>query len=245
MKERFIEHPNLPEGRVTLAAVGNYPEIINSLNNGGIKTVSFESRTLPEEISRHSDMLLCHTGDNTLFCEPDADASYLKALGFIVNTTESLKNSYPDDVKLNLAVGKDFFICNPKTADSSVQNELIIKGKAPFYVNQGYTKCSVCFITEDAIITEDESVYNALKNSIDVLLISKGDIYLSDKHYGFFGGSSGKISKDTLAITGELKYHKDENRIRAFCEEHQIHIKELKKGRIIDIGSILPLTEMR
>lgn len=245
MKESYIINPNLPEGKVTLAAAGGYPEIIEALNSEGIKTLSFENSILPEEICRHSDMHICHMGGKSVYCSPEADTVFLESHGFETEFTDKTGKSYPDDVKLNAAIGKDFFICNPKTVDERIIKKLISDGKTPFYVNQGYTKCSVCFVTESAIITEDRSIYEALKDRIDVLLISKGDIFLSDKHYGFFGGSSGKISKDTLAITGELKYHKDEGRIKSFCEKHLIKIKELNKGRIIDIGSILPLLEMR
>lgn len=244
MKEVFVASPNLPKGKVTLAAVGDYPEIKEALNKEGIKTISFENKALSEEVCRHSDMLICHTGKNFLYCEPETDTEFLESLGFETEITDKLGGSYPDDVKLNVAISNSFFICNPKTADEYLTGELIIKGKIPYYVKQGYTKCSVCLVTENALITEDPSIYETLKDtSLDVLLISQGDIYLSAKHSGFFGGSSGKIAKNVLAVTGELKYHKDGERIRGFCEKYEVEIKELKKGKIIDVGGILPLKE--
>lgn len=246
MKEHFVKYPNLPEGRVTLAAAGNYPEIINSLNNEGIKTVSFEAEALPEEICRHSDMLLCHIGDCRIFAAPDLDTGKLSEAGFSVYISDRPGAFYPDDVKLNVAVGKGHYIYNPLTIDDYLNEELILSGFIGIPVKQGYSKCSVCFVTDKALITEDPSAYKALqKTAYDVLLISQGDIFLSEKHSGFFGGSSGKISADTLAVAGELKYHKDGEEIERFCRAHGVKIKELKKGRIIDIGSILPLTEMR
>lgn len=246
MKEYFINYPNLPEGRVTLAAAGDYPEITAALAEEGIRTLSFSSDILPDEVKRHSDMLLCHAGSHRIFAVPGINTSELKKTGFSVYLSDDIKAEYPLDVKLNVAVGKGFYICNPKTADSYLTDELILSGFTAFHTNQGYSKCSVCFVADNAIITEDPSIYQSLqRSSFDILLISQGDIYLSEKHSGFFGGSTGKISKDTLAVTGELKYHKDENRIRCFCEKHEVKIKELRKGRIIDIGSILPLLEMR
>ncbi len=234
--------PNLPENKTTLACVGNYPEIISALQKLGIRTLSFESEILPAEISRHQDMLLCHLGDNKIFISPNLCPDALINEGFSVLTSEEIGKEYPDDVKLNVAVSRDFFIYNPGTADRQLINELENSGKKGITTNQGYTKCSVCFVTENAVITEDPSIYETLKNTgIDTLLISKGDIYLSDTHYGFFGGSTGKIDKSTLAVTGTLKHHTDGNKIKEFCNSHGVDILELTKGKIIDIGGILPL----
>lgn len=246
MKERWVNTPNLPQSRVTLAAVGNYPRVIEALNKEGIRTVSFSNSNLPDEIGRHQDMLLCHLGRDTVFLDPSQDKSILKKEGFSIYPSEELGKSYPHDARLNVAVSYGFFLHNPLSSDASLIEELILSGYIGLPVNQGYTKCSTCFVTENAIITDDTSVAEALKRtSHDVLLISKGDIFLSEKHYGFFGGSSGKISRDTLAITGELRYHRDGEAIKDFCEKHGVGIKELIKGRIIDVGGILPLAEKR
>ncbi len=238
----FITHPNLPENRITLAAVGNYPEIISALHSLGIKTVSLESGVLPREVCRHQDMLLCHTGENTIFLDPQQDKTSLENEGFAVKTVPPLKDTYPEDALLNVAVGRDFFIYNPKSADPSLVSALTESGKRPVKVKQGYTKCSVCIITENALITEDPSIYEALQGTdTATLLISKGDIHLSDEHYGFFGGSTGKIDKSTLAVTGSLSHHSDGEKIKAFCKHHGVNILELTNGRITDIGGILPL----
>ncbi len=238
----FILTPNLPERRVTLAAAGNYPEIISALHGIGINTVSFESKILPDEVSRHQDMLLCHLKGNKIFLSPELSPDILIKEGFSVQTGEPLGSSYPEDVKLNVAVSRDFFIYNPKTADSSLAKELLGTGKRGIEAKQGYTKCSVCFVTENALITEDPSIYEALKGTdIHTLLISKGDVYLSDTHYGFFGGAAGKIDSTTLAVTGALKNHTDGTKIKAFCHTHGVSILELTNGRITDIGGIIPL----
>ncbi len=240
----FVTTPNLPENRITLAAVGNYLEIISALHGIGINTVSLENKALPREISRHQDMLLCHIGKNILFLDPSQDKTPLENEGFSVLTGDEIGDTYPFDVKLNVAVSKDFFIYNPKTADSSLVKELLGTGRRGIEAKQGYTKCSLCFVTENALITEDPSIYEALRNTgTHVLLISKGDIYLSDTHCGFFGGSTGKIDKNTLAVTGALKHHTDGNKIKEFCLSHGVEILELTQGRITDIGGILPIKE--
>lgn len=245
MKEVFVKTPNLPEKKVTLSSVGDFPEIKKVLNECGIRTLSFYNPALEDELSKHQDMLLCHIGGKDIFLDSYQDKSELEAEGFSVFYSKELQRDYPDDVRLNVAIGKEFYIYNPKTVDSSLYQKLSLSGYTGFQTKQGYSKCSVCFVSENAIITEDSSIYEALKNSpVDVLLISKGDIYLSEKHYGFLGGSTGKIDKNTLAVTGALSTHSDEKAIRDFCSEYEVSIKELTQGKIIDIGGIIPLKEM-
>ena len=77
-----------------------------------------------------------------------------------------------------------------------------------------------------------------------MLRIAPGDVYLSERHYGFFGGASGKIAKDKLAVTGSLAAHRDGDRIREFAQQNGVEIVELTAGRITDIGGILPLKEI-
>lgn len=238
----ILSAPNLPEKKVSLVAVGDYPEIVAALHKEGIKTLSFRNENLSDEVSRHQDMIICHTDKNHIFLDPSQDKTILLNNGFSVTFSCVTKKNYPEDVKLNVAVLRDFFICNKKTCDTSLLEKLLSTGKKPVFVNQGYTKCSVCIVSENAIITEDEAIFSAVtKEGTDALLISKGDIYLSDKHYGFFGGCAGKLDKDILGVTGELKYHRDGGKILDFCKKHNVTIKELTKGRLTDIGGILPL----
>ncbi len=244
MKDAFIKTPNLPENKVTLACVGDFPEIKEALKKEGINTLSFYNPELNEEVCKHQDMLLCHIGGKNIFLDAFQNKAVLEEEGFSVFSPNRLQRDYPYDVKLNVAVGKSLFIYNPKTIDPLLFEKLSYYGYTGYETKQGYSKCSVCFISENAAITEDASIYEALKSSyIDTLLISKGDIYLSPKHYGFFGGSTGKTDKHTLAITGSLCTHRDEMAIRSFCEKHGVSIKELTQGKIIDIGGIIPLKE--
>ena len=56
VKERFVEKPNLPESKVTTAAVsGAYPEILEALKAHGIRCVTTEFDTrLPDPIAYHA-----------------------------------------------------------------------------------------------------------------------------------------------------------------------------------------------
>lgn len=246
MNGNFIRFPNLPEKKVTFFAAQAKPDIIKALESLGASCISLENPVLPDELKCHSDMLLCHTGGKNIFLDSTQteSAQILKDEGFSVTLCPDIKNSYPDDVKLNAAVCSTCFIGNRKTISTELFNTLKDSGKNFIQINQGYSKCSICFLSDRAVITDDEAGAAVLKKqNFEVLLISKGDIYLSDRHYGFFGGSSGKINKNTLAITGKLSYHRDCDKIFGFTKEHDIDIIELSDGPITDIGGILPLKE--
>ena len=84
----------------------------------------------------------------------------------------------------------------------------------------------------------------ALKSAgLDVLKIKKGDVKLQGMNYGFFGGATGKLSPDILAINGQLRYNSDKDIIISFLRNHNVHIVELKSGQVEDIGGVLPLLE--
>ena len=243
----FITVPNLPEAPVTLAAVCDDAAVTRALHALGIETVSpVPDAALPEETKEHADLLLCHAGGSVCFVAPgqQALAERLQAEGFSVHISAPPGASYPEDIRLNVAVAKDFALGKFDSTDPGLTAFLRQNGRETIPVKQGYAKCSVCFVTDRAFITEDPSIAHALeKRGADVLRIAPGDIYLSERHYGFFGGASGKIAKDKLAVAGSLSFHRDGRRIREFAQQNGVEIVELTDGRITDIGGILPLKE--
>ena len=243
----FINVPNLPEAPVTLAAVRDLPEIAAALHALGVCTASpSRDPALPEETAKHADMLLCHAGGNVCFVAPEqtALAQRLQAEGFDVRISAPPGGDYPEDIRLNVAVAGYFAMGRFDSVDAGLAAHLRETGRTLIPVKQGYAKCSLCFVADNAFITEDPSIADALeKRGAAVLRIAPGDVYLSERHYGFFGGASGKIDKDKLAVTGSLAAHRDGGRIRAFSETNGVAIVELTDGRITDIGGILPLKE--
>ena len=244
----FINVPNLPEAPVTLAAVCDDTRTTRALHALGIGTVSpAPDAALPEETKEHADLLLCHAGGSVCFVAPgqQALAERLQAEGFSVRFSAPPGAAYPEDIRLNVAVAKDFALGKFDSTDPGLAAFLRSSGRETIPVKQGYAKCSVCFVTDRAFITEDPSIAAALeKRGAEVLRIAPGDIYLSERHYGFFGGASGKIAKDRLAVAGSLSAHRDGSRIREFAERHGVEIVELTDGKLSDIGGILPLKEI-
>ena len=109
---------------------------------------------------------------------------------------------------------------------------------------QGYSRCSVCVVSDNAIITTDEGICRGAEaHGIDVLKIQPGYIDLLGFDYGFIGGASFKISDTKLAFTGRLDKHPDAERIIEFASLHNVNIVYITDKPAFDIGGAVPITE--
>ena len=109
---------------------------------------------------------------------------------------------------------------------------------------QGYTKCSICVVDENAIITDDSKITQiAAANGIEALLVDKGLATLDGFKYGFIGGSSFKIDKNKVAFTGMIRNTYERNKIESFLSKRGIEAVYLTEDELFDIGSAIPLTE--
>ncbi len=240
--ECYIKTPNLPQKRVNTVIIGEkYKETKTELESFGIEVLSVkENIKLDEETSCHADMLFLHTGDNKVFIdESQTDLiNILSKKGFILTEQKGISSPYPNDTLLNKAV------LNRYIFGLTNNNQLNRLKYESITVKQGYTKCSICVVDENSIITDDTEIATLLKNyQFDVLLISKGDIYLSEKHYGFIGGTCGKLNKDTIYFNGNLKMHKDYTRIIDFLNNRNIKPVFNESRILTDIGGIIPIIE--
>lgn len=142
------------------------------------------------------------------------------------------------NIGLNAVNLSNVFIHNLKYTDPVLIEN--VKDKNLINVKQGYTKCSVAVVSDNAIITSDKIIAQKAKEvSIDVLLIPPGDIILPGLDYGFIGGCCGLIEKDLMAFFGDLNYFNYGNEIKEFLYKHNVKPIYLRKGKLIDRGSIL------
>lgn len=245
--KKFIVCPNLPQRNVTELICGTDDELILGFfekNNINVIKNSPNADVDPS-VSTHADMAVLHLGGNKIIIDKRQNGlrSELEKLGFAVcETDESVKGEYPKDIKLNFALISDFAVGNFIYADKSLKKETA--DKKLIYVNQGYCKCSTLAVDEKSAITDDSSIHKALlKNGLDALLISKGDISLEGHEYGFIGGASGKIAKDTVLFFGDITAHRDFNKIKEFLACHNCGYVCSDEGPLRDIGGIIPLFE--
>lgn len=220
---------------------------LSSLNKSGFDIISLpDALYLDYPISSHPDMLIFQHSD-MLFCHREYYEKNSGVIEKIAVLSESklklcndkTENKYPFDVLFNCAcVGKNLF-CNINYISKEIilhaqQNELKI-----VHVSQGYTKCSVCTVSDNAIITSDRSIHKATKNiGIDSLLISPGNVTLDRYEYGFIGGASGCCG-NKIYFCGDFTKHPDGEKIQRFCISHNKTPISLSDDTLHDVGSIL------
>lgn len=241
----FVESPNLPETRVLHAVVSpQYGCVSEALIKNGIEPLFVTAcESILEPVSLHADMLFSYLGGGRFVCEKSQQSlsKSLQSLGFINSGTVSLSQKYPHDVLLNNCLLGNNLICS-----ENITPGIIKTGRNIINVKQGYAKCSCAVVDENSVITDDESIFSKLsKSGFDVLLVSKGSVKLHGFGYGFIGGCCGKIANDTLAFCGDITTHSDFLQIDAFLRERHVYPLSLFGGELIDIGSIIPVTEYK
>lgn len=245
----FVKNPNFPNGNVTVAAVSSEAEdVISALQSAKIAVVPVEpNENLPTGIASHADLQILHLGGNSVLTASCSKKStdMLQILGFdIKNTENELDFSYPDDCLINAEIiGKNIIvnldIIDKKLLEFAEENNYNIIG-----VKQGYAKCSVLAVAEDAVITADPGIARILQQKeIEVLKIKEGGIYLKGYDTGFIGGCGGMVEEKILGTSGNLKSLKDYDNIKDFLRNRNIYSENLGGRTLRDIGGILPLCE--
>ncbi len=243
---KHIHSPNLPSSRVTVAAVGHqYERVIAALEGVGISCIKLDAcDRLPPAVQYHADMLLHHLGGRELLIhnEHTKDAQELMKYGFSVAAiSQPLGATYPFDCTLNVLRLGNRIICGRNPAPE-ITRYCENKGIEQLMCAQGYARCSVCVVSDNAIITTDPSIAAICKQEgIDVLKISAGHIRLDGYPYGFIGGCCGLIDKGVLAFTGVLERHPDSEIMLDFLQKYNVKHINLTDGELLDIGGILPL----
>lgn len=242
---RFVSDPYLPDGHVKLIIAGDdlraYEKSLKSLRISVLYTKKADCISGP--LATHADLVIFPFGKGRFLLDPGQEqlANTLREKGADCTFGSAPKDGYPLDVPYNaVQIGKTL-ICNPKTLDSSIFHLAKSEDCVIISCKQGYTKCSVAVVSENAVITDDPGIEKALKPFFDVLLVQKGSVCLDGYPYGLFGGCCGLISKDILLFVGDYTKHNDAERIRAFLRNHGVYPESLCGKPLKDIGSLIPL----
>lgn len=244
---RFIENPNLPEGKVSCIICSKmHKEVLNYFLENGIEVIFSEPNfNIEKAVSHHVDLSAVHLGHNCVLVEKKQKklASLLECRGAcVLLSNKDISGGYPEDIGLNFALLGEYVIGNMKYADKVLAP--YIEKKISVNVRQGYAKCSCLIVDEKSLITDDESIYRkSLSLGLDCLLISKGDISLPGHKYGFIGGAGGKISKEKIIFFGEIEKHRDYDKIHRFIINHGCEIVSFNGLALTDFGGIIPLQE--
>ena len=246
---KFVKSSFIPDKNISLALVDNRISecMIKTLNELNINVVkSIKCIETYNAISSHPDICVIKLNDNNILVAPNVYDYYnknLTPLGFnIIKGSKSIYSKYPSDIHYNVAILGNNAIHNFKYTDDVLLDYIEKNNMNKINVNQGYCKCSICIVDENSIITSDEGIYKeVIKHGIDCLLIEKGHIDLFDLNYGFIGGCSGLISKDTLVFFGSIEKHPNFKEIEIFVSKKNKKIISLSKEHLTDLGSLIPL----
>lgn len=216
-----------------------------------LKKYGFEPLLMPSayylqgSIASHTDMLI-FIGFGRLFCHMRYYESNTALIDSIVKQTglelslshEPISQEYPNDVLFNTCVVGKNLICNKKTVSKLILDAAIFNNYEIINVSQGYTKCSVCVVSDNAIITADKAISKACAAcGIDVLTVSEGGVSLPPYNYGFIGGASG-LCGDKVFFCGSVNSHPDSKAIVNFCHTHGKEVVSLSDNGLIDVGTI-------
>ncbi len=192
-------------------------------------------RLIGEAVASHADMLLCPIGNSLavhgLYYAENKDLFDQTKIK-TVQANESVSKKYPNDILLN-----GLFLSQTLYGRTDKLSSLLTDfASEQVFVKQGYTRCSVCKVNENAIITADRSIAEAASaRGVDVLLITPGHILLDGYDYGFIGGAS-LTYRDKIFFFGNIKNHPDHLKMRDFAEKYSAKLISLSDMPLCDIG---------
>ncbi len=239
---KYVKNPNLPENAAAVIAAVNTPQNIkNELEKLNIRIIpSAEINFKVNGVAMHPDMQIVHMGRDKFVTHKSVFGHYKKYLPCICGASENT-DTYPGDIAYNVAIAGKHMICNKKYTDAAI---LSIWEDDIINIRQGYSKCNILIVDENSFITSDNGIYKELKgHNMNVLKIRTGHIELPGQSYGFIGGAAGKVTKNLIVFAGDIKKHPDFDNIRGFCKNSGTDIYSLGKNTLLDIGSVLPVTE--
>lgn len=249
---KFVENPNLPVCADIVIIGEKYCKILQN----GIKSLGINALFMPDNpyvdprLSGHADLSVLHLGGDRLLLAPylkrSSFSQQLEDRGFDIRFADIEQSAlYPNDAQMNMCILGNKVIYNPQTGSDAIVKYLTIgNGAIQVSSRQGYSRCSVCVVNDNAIITADEGICRSAKaHGVDVLKIRPGYIDLPGFDYGFIGGASFKLSDTKLAFTGGLDKHPDAERIIEFASLHNIDMVYITDKPAFDIGGAIPIIE--
>lgn len=203
---------------------------------------SFDIDYIYKPVNTHPDLQIFFADSKTAITAPAAFEYYKSRLPKDISLISGAENpgaKYPEDCAYNAArIGKSL-VGNLKFIDREIIGVYAKKNFDFIDVKQGYTKCNLCIISENAAITEDEGLFCALTaRGADVLKIDRGEVALDGFDYGFIGGASGATEK-AVVFSGDISQHSQYNRIKNFSDKHKVNIISLLQTKLHDYGSLI------
>jgi len=247
-----VQIPNLPMDDVTTVIIDGRatPKIKEMLMQRNVSIISTLAHPdVYPAVAYHPDIMFHHIEGNIIVYAPNTPESLINLLcemGFDMKRGDTLLgNKYPLTIAYNVARIGNYAFHNTKYTDPVIKELLFKRGIELVHVNQGYSKCLICVVDQNSIITSDlEICKKATAVGIDVLLIEQDNsIMLEPFDMGFLGGATGLIGKNKLAFAGDLGFHKNSKEILCFLSLKSVDVVMLNDERLIDLGTIIPIIQ--
>ena len=217
--------------------------IKENLRNYGDIIFSNTINDLYEPVNTHPDIQIHFFNNSEAICCPELYNYYREKLPksiSLISGNNKAGGGYPNDASYNVAVFGRNLVCNINYTEKIILDYYKNLGYNIINVRQGYTKCNICLIDDNAVITEDDGIYKELiSNNIDVCKINSGEIGLRNFKYGFIGGASGYIDKNSIGFLGDIKKHPEFDKINTFSKKYKKQIISLGNSTVTDYGSII------
>ena len=216
---------------------------LETLERLGYKVIKTQKEdNVADAICGHPDIIMCKLKNHDVVIK-NTFCGFLSGFGCnIIDGKTTLKKNYPYDIAYNAALVGNNLFCNEKYTDSIILEYCKEHKIKMLNTKQGYAKCSICVVSDNAIVTSDKNILNtAIKNNIDVLQVENKGIILEEYGEGFIGGATGLIEKDLLVVNGNIELHRDCDRIKSFCTKYGVTVLSLSDEPIYDIGTIIRL----
>ncbi len=210
-------------------------------------------------ISSHPDIFFFQK-DDALIYAPNAPKRIIKELKKrkikLIEGKKEVGKKYPETVPYNAVGIGNLLIHNLKYTDETILSSY----ENHINVNQGYTRCNLLALNENAFITSDVGIFNAVNSQqstvnslypheslvetygrtserISVLYIDPKQIRLEGQKNGFFPGCCG-VWKNNLIVCGSTKNLKEKAELDKFLKDNNFNLIELYDGELIDVGSV-------
>ena len=206
-------------------------------------------------ISSHPDIFFFQK-DDALIYAPNAPKRIIKELKKrkikLIEGKKEVGKKYPETVPYNAVGIGNLLIHNLKHTDETILSSY----ENHINVNQGYTRCNLLALNENAFITSDVGIFNAVNsqqttdNSLypheslvetygrtSVLYIDPKQIKLEGQKNGFFPGCCG-VWRNNLIVCGSTKNLKEKAELDKFLKDNNFNLIELYDGDLIDVGSV-------
>jgi hypothetical protein len=191
-------------------------------------------------ISGHPDIFFCFT-DNYVVVAPNTPSGYKQILKDakvdLFEGKNTVGNRYPSSARYNAVVTRNFIIHNLEITDETVLKTF--PDRRQIHVNQGYTRCSLFALDDNAFITSDKGIFKTLeKYEVEILYADSSDVVLPGLSNGFIGGCFTRKG-DRVFVTGSLNFIKNGETIRNFISRRGYEIVQLYDGPLFDGGGLL------